>query len=197
MRNRVVTPRPAGIAKGMRGATRLGLVALLLAGCGGDPAPRPATLDLEAGTYRGVGLGSTRAQAERVLGRATARATDPLAPAGSEALDHGGPPSPKAPREAGAIAVWRFEDAAMAAGRGRAWLLTAAAHDAVTDRGVGVDSDLDDVRAAYPDAGCGTANAGTEYPQFPYCAVQVAPARHVWFGRDPVRSVTVSRAALR
>ena len=40
----------------------------------------------------------------------------------------------------------------MAAGRGRAWLLTVAAEDAVTVAGVGVGSELADVRAAYPDA---------------------------------------------
>ena len=38
----------------------------------------------------------------------------------------------------------------MAAGRDRAWLLTVAAEDAVTAAGVGVGSELDDVRRPIP-----------------------------------------------
>ena len=85
----------------------------------------------------------------------------------------------------------------MAAGRGRAWLLTVAAEDAVTAAGVGVGSGLADVRAAYPDAECDTVNEGTEYTQFEFCTLRVARERHLWFGYDPVRSVTMSRRPLR
>ncbi len=82
------------------------------------------------------------------------------------------------------------------AGRGHAWLMTVAAEDAVTSEGVGVGSKLDDVRAAYPDAECGTENDGTEYTQFAYCTLRVAPERYPWFGSGQVRSVTISRRPL-
>ena len=80
----------------------------------------------------------------------------------------------------------------MAAGAGRAWLVAVAKEDAVTRAGVGVGDDLDDVRAAYPAAECDTANEGGEYTQFDYCTLRVAPGRYLWFGYDPVRSVTMS-----
>jgi hypothetical protein len=148
-------------------------------------------------TYRGVGIGSTRDEARRELGRPQSGATDPLAPIATDGLDVGVPPSPHDPRPSRGIAIWRFEDVVMAAGRGRAWLVTVIAEDAVTREGVGVGSALDDVRAAYPDADCDKANEGTEYTQFEYCTLRVAPERYLWFAYDPVRSVTMSREPLR
>jgi hypothetical protein len=166
---------------------------ILLGGCGSDP--EPATVDEQAGTYRGVGIGSTRSEAERGLGRLKSGPNDPLAPIGADPVEIGIPP---APQDAGTgIAIWRFEHAVMAAGRGRAWLVSVAVRDAVTREGVGVGSTLDDVRAAYPAAECGTANEGTEYTPFDYCTLRVAPRRYLWFGSDPVRSVTMSTEPLR
>lgn len=174
------------------------IAAAALAGCGSDQdSPRPATVDERAGTYRGVGIDSTRDEAQRELGRLESGATDPLAPIGTYGAKLGVPPSPQHPRDSGGIAIWRFEDTAMAAGRGRAWLVLVAAEDAVTGDGVGVGSELDDVRAAYPGAECDTANEGTEYTQFEYCTLRVAPERYLWFAYDPVRSVTMSREPLR
>ena len=71
------------------------IAAAAVAGCGGsddDPPQRPATIDERAGTYRGVGIGSTRAEARRELGRVEGRSTDPLAPLGADALETGIPP---------------------------------------------------------------------------------------------------------
>jgi hypothetical protein len=172
-------------------ALMAGLV--LLAGCGSEPE-RTATIDELAGTYRGVGIGSTRNEAERALGRPESGATDPLAPIDDDPVEIGIPPAPQDPGTG--IAIWRFEHVAMAAGRGRAWLVSVAVKDAVTREGVGVGSDLDDVRAAYPAAECGTANAGTEYTPFDYCTLRVAPRRYLWFGYDPIRSITMSREPL-
>ena len=44
----------------------------------------------------------------------------------------------------------------------------------------------------YPDLHCGTANEGTEYITFPYCGGRIAPQRYVWFGEDPIRSISLS-----
>jgi hypothetical protein len=180
---------------------RVALIALVaVAGCGSDPDPPPpdrdATVDERAGTYRGVGIGSSAAEARRELGRLETGATDPLAPIGTDGSDLGFPPAPRNP-PSGGIAVWRFEDVAMAADRDRAWLVTVAADDAWTQAGVGVGSALEDVREAYPDADCDTAYEGSEGPQFDYCTVRVARDRYLWFAYDPVRSLTMSREALR
>lgn len=195
-------------------AAALVAAALCVAGCGegggdgkkrthpvADTAPRratggPATIDAAAGTYRGVGIGSSRAEAGRVLGRSTARSQDPLSPLGKEPLDVGVPPSPKEPRGLDPIDVWRFRDAALLADRGKAWLIVVSAADARTKEGVGVGDALGDARAAYSEPQCGVANEGTEYVQFRYCQVRVRPGRYAWFAYNPVRSITLSRARL-
>ena len=52
------------------------------------------------------------------------------------------------------------------------------------------------MRRAFPDSYCAVANEGTEYISFPYCTGRVAPGVFVWFGYDPVRSVTFSRGPM-
>lgn len=39
-------------------------------------------------------------------------------------------------------------------------------------------------------------NEGTEYRPYPYCLVRLGPDRYVWFGQDPIRSITVSSTPL-
>ena len=77
-----------------------------LAGCGSEPEPPAtasgrATIDEREGTYRGVGIGSTKQQARRELGRAESGPTDPLAPIGTDPADVGVPPAPLDPGKAG------------------------------------------------------------------------------------------------
>ena len=193
---RLRSPRAKGVAAAL-------VAAATLAGCGSEPEPtstatadRNATVDEREGTYRGVGIGSTRAQARRELGRLKSGPTDPLAPIGTDPAEVGVPPAPLDPGKGG-IAIWRFEDAVMAASERRAWLITVTTDDAVTKEGVGVGSALEDAKTAYPDAECDTENEGTEYTQFEFCTTRVAPDRYLYFAYDPVRSVTVSQQPLR
>jgi hypothetical protein len=46
------------------------------------------------------------------------------------------------------------------------------------------------VHARYARLGCG--EAPFEGGHYPYCGGQIALHRWVWFGRDPVRSITVA-----
>lgn len=48
------------------------------------------------------------------------------------------------------------------------------------------------VKERYPGARCGVRNEDTEYVAYPYCLVFPARGRAVWFGEDPIRSITVS-----
>jgi hypothetical protein len=171
-----------------------------LTGCGGaeaEPPSRPAaaaaTIDELRGTYRGVGLGDTRRKLERRLGRARVTRDGPFQPIGDDYYDVALPPTLDYPSSSGHSGIWRFRRAVVDAYDRRAFSLALTAPDAVTRRGVGVGSSLDDVRAAYPGARCGIANEGTEYPTSPFCTARVDAGRYVWFGGDPVLSVTLSR----
>lgn len=185
------------------------LVAAAIAeGCGEGEGVRPAspagaggvdgppTIDERRGTYRDVGLESTRRQAMRRFGRIRAGIDQPFAPLGKRPLEVGIPPAPRDPPGLDPAQIWRFRDAAIVADRGRAWMIVVSARDARTRRRVGVGSSLAAVRRAYGRARCDIANEGTEYVRFRYCTLRVAPGRHVWFAYDPVRSVTMSKAPM-
>jgi hypothetical protein len=60
-----------------------------------------------------------------------------------------------------------------------------------------VGSTLAEVRRAYPHFRCDTANKNAEWSAVEYCTGRVARGRYLWFGNDPVGSVTVSEAPLR
>ena len=161
------------------------------------PSPaKPARVDERRGTYRGVGLGSTRRQSARELGPSRAGPNEPFQPLREQGLAIGIPPAPQTPRALGIESIWRFRQVAMVTDRGRAWMIVVSASDARTRAGVGVGDTLATVRSAYSRASCGVANEGTEYVSYPYCSLRVARHRYLWFGYDPVRSLTMSRAPL-
>ena len=62
---------------------------------------------------------------------------------------------------------------------------------ATTRGGVAIGDDLDAAKDAYPKLRCGVANEGTEYEEYPYCTGRVAPQRFIWFGDDPIQTITL------
>jgi hypothetical protein len=74
--------------------------------------------------------------------------------------------------------------------------LSVAGSGVETTRGVGIGDDLDVVRAAYPTLRCGRANEGSEYERYEFCTGRVNDRLWIWFGGDPVDSITVARGEL-
>ncbi len=159
---------------------------------------REYLLNERSGRFRGVGLGSSDARARRKLGVTRMSANEPLAPLGRNPAELGFPPSPKDPRRIrGSYRAWRFTGVAFGAFGRRAYLMTVASGAARTTRGITVGDPLRRVQKRYPELKCRKAGGqGSEYVQVSSCTGKVAPRRYVWFGRDPVHSITVSAAPL-
>lgn len=43
---------------------------------------------------------------------------------------------------------------------------------------------------------CGQTSGAPEYREWPYCVGELSSGRFVWFGEDPIRSITVSETSL-
>jgi hypothetical protein len=93
--------------------------------------------------------------------------------------------------------VWRFRNVVFVGDRRGAWFASVTHPSARTRQGVAVGDRLDEVKRAYSGLRCGEANRGGDYIQFPYCTGQVASRRFIWFGGDPIESITLSIAPLR
>ena len=63
---------------------------------------------------------------------------------------------------------------------------------AATTDGVAIGDPLERVEQVYENATCGVASGVAEEPDYPACSLMVSPNRHVWFGEDPIRSITLS-----
>ena len=64
-----------------------------------------------------------------------------------------------------------------------------------TARGVAVGDKLAAARRAYPHLHCGTGGTG-EFGYFPFCGGKIASNRWIWFGRNPIRSITIASREL-
>lgn len=73
-----------------------------------------------------------------------------------------------------------------------AYAVEVARPGAATSRGVAIGDPLDEAANAYPGLECGVKNEDSEYPTFRYCTGRVAADRDIWFGQDPIRSITMT-----
>jgi hypothetical protein len=173
------------------------VAAAITSGCGGDsdPGERSGPLvDERAGTFRGVSLGDRPNAVALARGRpdqdpGTRNAT-PTGASDETSRTFGGmqPPSRRA-----TLRIYNYRDATYLATREDgvyAILITAAG--ARTSRGVAIGDSLQDIRQRYSGFECGVKNADNEYVDVPYCGGRVGRARHIWFGGDPVASITLA-----
>jgi hypothetical protein len=188
----------------MRRSTYAGVVcaALGVAACGctsfgssdKDTGGAPIVVDEAAPRYRSVGLGSTTTEVERVLGpgdtsagfapahRLPAEVAVPLAIPNPVGAEHERPE------------VRRYEDSAFLFLHDRAYAMMLTSGAIETARGVGIGDSIDEVRRRYDAVRCAhvaggeSAFGGTD--TYPSCQARIRPTRFVWFGGDPIRSLT-------
>jgi hypothetical protein len=145
-------------------------------------------VDERRGAFGGVQVGSdTRA----LLGRFGPPA------GGSPSGDEDGGPSREFSVEATPAIVggsaaplkfFQYPDGTFYAEGGRVTGFSAKGEDAETLRGVGVGDSLDLVPKRYPGMTCDQSE--TEFESFPYCSGNVS-GYFVWFGEDPIKSITL------
>ena len=175
---------------------------LAVVGCG-SRSPAPTRIDEGLGTYRGVGIGDRPEAVVRVFGRKPLSGTDePVAPVQDDFVDIGGATVISAPRACkSTVATLRYDHVSFLLCGDRVYGVIVAVDNARTRRGIAVGDDLDKVRRVYPSLSCGEAPYGEgafgRQPSYPYCGGKLRAGRWIWFGRDPVRSITISTAALR
>jgi hypothetical protein len=164
-----------------------------------------ASIDELRATYHGVGIGDDARAVRRVFGqRPFAGMDEPLTPTKADFVDVGGPtvvspPCKPTTRRAGGrsrLTLLRYDDASFLFCDGTVFALMVTASDARTTSGLGVGDELEKARRLYADLKCGEAPSG-DIGHYPYCAGVIASTRsgprlHVWFGEDPLASITVS-----
>jgi hypothetical protein len=163
-------------------------VAVACFGCDNQDSP-PAPLDLSAGTYGGVGLGSSTSEVRARFGRGESAPNGPAAPLGDEFAQIGGALSIPLPNRGRVESrdILRYEDVAFLIADNRVFAI-------VVTEGGAVGESLEEISRQYP-LRCGRTSGG-EYREWPYCVGKFADRRFVWFGEDPVRSITVSETSL-
>jgi hypothetical protein len=165
------------------------VAAVALLSCDGQDSS-PAILDLDAGTYGGVGLGSTPAELRTRFGEGESAPDGPAAPLGEEFSEIGGALSIPLPNKGRVMTrdILRYEDVAFLLADERVFAIVVTAGGPVGDN-------LEEVSRAYT-LRCGRTSGAPDYHEYPYCVGKLDDRRFVWFGEDPIASITVSETSL-
>jgi hypothetical protein len=180
----------------------VGALSLVACGGGGDngaSSPEPGgAIDTRAGTYRGVGLGDDVATMEREFGPQVPAAEGERIVARSleEGENDYSPPAiilaPPDTASPGQEEAYRYEHVVFLVRQGRIGAVIVNADGARLDGGaVRIGDELETAGEKYG-LPCGTAYEGSEYEEYPACAGKIAARRHIWFGGDPIRNVTLA-----
>ncbi|HWB56353.1 MAG TPA: hypothetical protein VG479_05400 [Gaiellaceae bacterium] len=180
------------------------VAALMLGACGFDTdspeaesAERDALVDLDAGTYRGIGIGSTEEQMKAVFGdKDPALLTESAAPVG-----HEDSPGPHAfnPFPGGAKPRWfRYDTVTFFVADGEVVALMIVDPTTITTTGIRMGSELDAVKsgAGLEGVRCGTVNEMTEYEPYAACSGKTVSGLDVWLGGDPLANITIGTVPL-
>lgn len=166
-----------------------------------DAAGRRAEMliDARAGTVNGVALGSDRGKIRQELGRARREGLMlPRLPSGIAVEDVGIPwtldPLPGVRRSRVLTMIYNGISFLVAPDSG-AYAFSVWNPDARTTSAVRIGDQLESARRRHPGLRCGIRNRDSEYTPYPYCKGRVGD-NYVWFGQDPIRSITVSATPL-
>jgi hypothetical protein len=165
------------------------LLVLAVSACGGSSRPAPA-VDETAGTLGGVRFGATPAQVRDRLGDPSDSA-DGFFPKG---VAYSGPPGITSPDQGTGTRpqTLHYGDSAyLFSPTVGVYAMATAARGSTTKAGVGVGDPLADVATSFKHIDCGQT-AGGEPPSYNWCRATL-PKLRVFFGGDPVRSITLTR----
>jgi hypothetical protein len=169
-----------------------------------DSRPGVVLIDENRGTYRGVGIGDTPREVRRVFGPRPFADLDrePVFPtrarswanvAGPSTITPPCRPTVPNPRTGQSRAqILRYPEASFFFCDGRAYAVLAIDTTARTTTGLRIGDPLADVDMLYPDITCGEATSGDAGRRYPYCVGALQPRRRLWFGGDPIHSITIS-----
>jgi hypothetical protein len=181
-------------------ATVLAMAALLLGipSCDAEEKQRvPAAIDEVAGSYGAVAMGASEADVRRAFGEPGGG--EGFYPLGNDFGEIGGAPAVRnwPPNDRTEPRVLRYEDVAFLVGSRGVFAFVVTADRAHTRRGIAVGDPLAQARRAY-DLGCGEGVAGERIGggvayRYPTCRGTIGGRIRIWFGEDPIRSVTLAR----
>ena len=161
------------------------------------PRRGPAVVDETAGAFRGVRMGAGEADVRRVFGEPGDG--EGFFPLGESFGEIGGAPAVRNwPHDwRGRPTVLRYEGVAFLVGPRGVFAFVVTEEGARTKRGVRIGDSLERAQRVY-DAGCGEQPYGEplfggDTPTFRWCRGTIAERHRIWFGRDPIRSITLAR----
>lgn len=180
-----------------------GVLAGVLAGCnlgGRSGHGHIRRVDERAGSYRGVALGDSAAEAINVLGSPVERESPdtPATPIGSDfstgtPLIQRNPPGYRTKPH-----LLRYQDVALLYAPTVAGIYNIVIDDpnAVTSKMVHVGDPMARAREAYPSLRCAKAKVSGEGSHPAWCTGKVAARRYLWFGGDPIRVIALGETPM-
>jgi hypothetical protein len=183
----------------------LALAAPPLVACAGDTgaAPKPArsyTLDEAHASFRGVALGDAERGVVARFGPDQGEPDGPVGPLGQDRYDAGSPgtfaSTPGRPRPDDRTKALRYHGMSFVTNERRVYVIMSSLPGTRTTRRVGVGDDLDRARRAYRGLSCKHATYEEGGEAFPYCLGRLDRKRYLYFGGDPIGTVTIAQVPL-
>jgi hypothetical protein len=182
-----------------RCAAALSASLLLAVGCshGGGDSASGGLVHERRGSYGGIAMGASEQDVRRVFGEPGGG--QGFFPLGESFAEIGGPPAVSVwpPGTRKRATVLRYDGVAFLVGSRGVFAFVVTAEGARTRMGVAIGDRLRDARRRYR-LGCGEGVGGEplfggETPTYPYCRGTIGDRIRIWFGQDPIRSITLAR----